>query len=66
MANHLDSAEIELPCGNCGRKTKKSIGWVKSNRSFNCSCGSRVEFDPNQFRQQIAKIENALRGLGGR
>jgi hypothetical protein len=71
MSGFLDSAEIELPCENCGRKTKKTIGWVKSNRGFTCGCGTRINIDASKFKGEIAKVEHSfgdiqrtLRNLG--
>ena len=63
MAGFLDSSEIEIPCENCGRKTKKSIGWIKMHRNFTCRCGTEITLNASQFKTEIAKAEKALAGL---
>ena len=63
MANHLDSAEIEIPCSNCKRKTKKSISWIKSHSNFTCACGTKINIDARQFKSEIDKVERQLASL---
>lgn len=63
MTNFLDSTEIEIPCENCSHKTKKSIGWIKSNKDFTCSCGTKITIDASQFKSEIAKVEKSLAEL---
>lgn len=61
MDAFLDAAEISLPCGNCGGKIKKPVGWVKTNKEFTCpSCGSQTRFEADDF---IRKIGDAGRGV---
>ena len=64
MAGFLDDLEIEIPCENCGRKTKKTIRWIKSNNEFVCACGTHISLDSSDFRAKIAKIERDLGNLG--
>jgi len=63
MSGFLDNTEIEIPCEKCGRKTKKSIGWIKSNSSFSCSCGTRIHLNTSQFKGEIAKAERSFGNL---
>lgn len=63
MPNLLDSAEIEIPCENCARKTKKSIGWIKSHNNFTCTCGTIITIDANQFKTEFAKVEKSIATL---
>ena len=63
MSNFLDSTEIEIPCENCSRKTKKSIGWIKSHKDFTCSCGTKITLDASQFKTEIAKVEKSFAAL---
>ncbi len=63
MSDFLSSAEIDIPCTNCGRKTKKSIGWIKSHSDFICACGTEIHVDANQFKSEIAKVERSLGDL---
>lgn len=52
MPSFIDSAEIELPCEKCGRKTKKSIGWIKTHSKFTCACG--VSFSTSALNRELA------------
>lgn len=63
MTLSVDSHELELPCAKCGRKTKKSIGWIKTNNSFVCACGTTIRLDADQFRGEIAKVDKAIADL---
>ncbi len=63
MAGFLDGAEIEIPCEKCGRKTKKSIGWIKTHGRFTCSCGTEISIDASQFKAEIAKAERSVASL---
>lgn len=63
MAGFLDNAEIEIPCSNCGGKTKKSIGWIKSNSQLTCACGTIINLDADQFRGEIAKVDASFANL---
>lgn len=60
MADVLDGIEIELPCENCGRVTKKTIGWIKRNTEHICACGTLVCLDTDQFRREIGKVDRSL------
>lgn len=63
MAGILDQAEIEIPCENCGRKTKKSIGWIKTQSQFTCACGTRINIDASQFKSEMAKVDRSFASL---
>jgi lysyl-tRNA synthetase class I len=63
MAGILDSAEIEIPCENCGRKTKKSIGWIKNHSHFTCDCGTHIILDASKFKGEISKVDRAIGDL---
>jgi hypothetical protein len=45
---------------SCGRRPAKCIGWMKANRDFVCVCGQRLTFEPDQFKDEIAKAERML------
>lgn len=64
MAGLLDKMEIELPCHKCGRKTKKTAAWVKSNRQFTCSCGAVTSIKADRFNSGISEAESLLGSLG--
>lgn len=63
MSGILDTATIPIPCSKCGRKTDKTIGWLKSHNKFSCACGTEVEVDVSQFRGEIAKADRAAADL---
>ena len=63
MAGFLDDAEIEIPCANCNRKTKKSIGWIKGNSQFACACGTVISLRSDQFNREITNVEASIRSL---
>jgi hypothetical protein len=67
----LDDAPIPIPCPGCGRKTEKTIGWLKDNRQFTCECGAVINLQSDDFREGIGKadkawseLERAIKKLG--
>ncbi len=34
MSSASHSFEINVSCGNCGTKTKKTLGWLRENNEF--------------------------------
>jgi ribosomal protein L37AE/L43A len=63
MAEFLDKTEIDITCPKCGRKTKKSIGWIKTNCQFRCGCGESFALEADQFKSEIAKVERSVKDL---
>lgn len=63
MTTLFDNSGIELPCQSCGRKTKKSIRWVKDHNEFTCTCGALNRFSADQFKARIGEIETRIAGL---
>lgn len=61
--NILEQETIDIPCENCRRKNKKTIGWIKRNKQFACICGTVISLDTDQFRREIAKVERSLADL---
>lgn len=56
----FDKAEIEIPCAGCGSKTKKTVAWLKRNKTLTCACGAVVNIDADQIRREMHKVEKAL------
>lgn len=60
----LDSQIIELPCENCSRVAKKTIGWVKANRQLTCACGTVITLDASQLIRKLADLERTIGKIG--
>lgn len=60
MPGLFDAASLEIPCENCGRKTKQTIGWIKTHEQFTCPCGTVINLKADQFRRELAAAEAAL------
>lgn len=56
----FEKAELPIQCSKCGRKTKKTVAWLKSNRSLTCGCGARVDIDASQFNRKMKKVDKAV------
>ena len=65
MADIIDDVEIELECGNCGGKTKKSTEWIKEHDQFTCECGTLISVDPSKYSKELSKTESQLDGVQG-
>jgi hypothetical protein len=55
----FEKAEIPIPC-DCGRKTKKTVAWLKTHKDFTCGCGRRIEVDASQFNREMKKVDKAI------
>ena len=60
MSGLLDKAEVQIPCFSCGCKTTKTFDWIKSHKTFNCKCGTQVNFEADQFKREIQNVDRAL------
>jgi hypothetical protein len=39
-----NALEIDVPCPNCGTKTRKTLAWLRDNNEFVCSnCETTVD-----------------------
>jgi len=57
MAGFLDDQELTINCPRCGYKTKKSIGWIKSNNQLTCICFTILNLKTEEFKRQLASTE---------
>lgn len=63
MSGIFDNAEIDIPCKNCRRKTKKAIGWIKVHSQLTCRCGTVIDLDADELRREIARLESEFAKL---
>ena len=63
MSINFDSEQIDVPCEGCGRKIKKTIGWIKNNKQLNCTCGVTITLETSQFKREIKEAESSLSDL---
>ncbi|MBL8883815.1 MAG: hypothetical protein JNL45_12270 [Hyphomicrobium sp.] len=56
----FDKAEIPIECSNCGRKTKKTVAWLKNNKAFTCGCGTRISINASQFNREMKKVDKSV------
>lgn len=60
----LDDAMIGIPCPECGQKTEKSIGWLKTNKEFAClGCGRAIKIDADAAIREIKEVDKAVNDL---
>lgn len=60
--NELDKLDMEIACPTCGKKIKKTVGWLKKDGRV-CPHGCGTTFDTNQFKRDIKKAEDELTKL---
>lgn len=63
MKGLLDNKKIDIPCEKCGRKSPKTIGWLKTHKQFTCACGTTIQVDSRDFVREIGKVDKALADL---
>ena len=63
MSINFDKEQIDIPCEGCGRKAKKTIGWIKRNKQLICTCGAIINLETSQFTRELQKIEKSFLDL---
>lgn len=41
--------DVPVTCPNCRRKLTKKISWLKAHPKFDCACGTRISFRPEDI-----------------
>jgi len=65
MAGMIENVSINVPCPECGKRTKKTMKWVQSNPTMPCECGATVDLDANEETRAIRELKTALKRLDG-
>jgi lysyl-tRNA synthetase class I len=60
MVGFFDKQTLELPCPKCGKKTKKTVAWLKANSKFKCSCGADITVDSSKLHKDLGKVEQSI------
>lgn len=63
MKGVLESKKIDIPCEKCGRKSPKTIGWLKTHKQFTCACGTRIHVDSRDFVRDVELHRKLTRDL---
>ena len=62
MKSALDSQTIEIPCPNCGKKSRETLGRIKAVQKLTCRhCRQTFDLDKTQMTREIAKVDAALK-----
>ncbi|AXQ93185.1 hypothetical protein D0Z66_04775 [Cereibacter sphaeroides] len=60
----FDKQSLDIPCPNCGKKTKKTVGWIKTHDSFTCSgCARDISLDKKDLVSGLKAAEKSMKGL---
>jgi len=59
MASIFDTQSIDIPC-KCGKKHKRTIGWIKTNSHIKCDCGTDITLDKSEFVRKLNEVDRAL------
>ena len=61
MPDTLDSFEIGVPCPDCRRETRKTIGWLKSHDLLACvGCDRPIDLQDAEVREGIRSAEREI------
>lgn len=63
MKGLFDDQTVPIQCVKCGHKAPKSIGWLKAHSKFACPCGTIIEIEACQFREEIARSDRTFEDL---
>lgn len=54
MDKLMDQVEVDIACGQCGRKQKHPVSWLIENTEFVCPmCGAEQDFTSPEWQAKI-------------
>ncbi len=56
----LDDTPLEVPCPDCGRKVKTTVGDGRRNRSIRCPGGHLIEVEGSSLDSATRKVEQSV------
>ena len=57
----FETSKINIPCPECGHKTKKTISWLKANDVMVCGgCSKQITLDRKDLLAGLKKAEKIL------
>jgi len=57
----FEKAKLGIPCPACGKKTEKTVAWIKANDEFVCAgCGGNVSVDRKELLAGLKKADKAV------
>lgn len=60
----FDDAKIDLPCPHCGKKTAKTVRWLKSHSEMAChACGELFQLDTKELKSGLSAAEKKVADL---
>ena len=52
---------VEISCAKCGKKTRRTIAWVRENSRYTCTaCGSHELVDQKGLEDKAAKVATVI------
>lgn len=58
--NPFDDIEIKIPCPDCGKTNKQTVGWLRSHSQVAClGCGFLISPQTSEARRELQKIDKA-------
>jgi len=55
MTSCISDTVILIPCDKCAAKTRKSLLWIKKNKTLSCKCGHTTSLKTEAFEHEIAQ-----------
>lgn len=56
----LDDAPLEIPCPECGRKAKTTVGESRRNASIRCLGGHTIQVDGSGLDTGVNQVEKRI------
>jgi len=62
MPGHLDAGKVSFKCPKCGKNIETSLGRLKSQPNFSCTCGQRI--NAQQAAKSIRELDKRIEDIG--
>ena len=60
----FDDVEINPACPKCGHDHRKTVRWLREERTFDCfMCGTRISIEDAPIRSALRNIEQVSQEL---
>ncbi len=64
LQEFFDDQPIDIACSKCGRKTPKTVRWIRRYSYLDCAgCGTRVILERDKFIAEVKRISREFEDL---
>jgi hypothetical protein len=55
-----ERARLAVPCAACGKKHRKTLGWLRTHKQLACSCGGIIDIEAEKLLRSLGQADKTL------